>query len=106
MFSWLEEARIGYDLSMAAKVVLNREVQEAVPVLVYRAPNICDYPARLSVNKLSEYFPRLAEEEYRYILPQDLPNVMARRKSPPDASSARSDLFRQQSGGTTVRRLI
>lgn len=32
LFAWLEEARLGYDISMAANAVLNREVEEALPV--------------------------------------------------------------------------
>lgn len=47
----------------------DQEPGQTVPVLVYRAPNTCDYPARLSVNKLSEHFSWLAEDEYRFILP-------------------------------------
>lgn len=62
----------------------DQEPGQTVPVLVYRAPNTCDYPARLSVNKLSEHFSRLAEDEYRFILPQDLSQVTARRKISPD----------------------
>lgn len=33
LFDWLEQARIGYDIAMAANAVLNREVEEAVPVV-------------------------------------------------------------------------
>jgi len=33
LFDWLEEAHIGYDISMAANAVLNREVEEALPVV-------------------------------------------------------------------------
>lgn len=33
LFAWLEEARIGYDISMAANAVLNREGEEALPVV-------------------------------------------------------------------------
>ena len=33
LFDWLEEARIGYDIAMAANAVLNREVEEALPAV-------------------------------------------------------------------------
>ena len=33
LFNWLEEQRIGYDIAMAANRVLNREVEEALPVV-------------------------------------------------------------------------
>lgn len=33
LFDWLEQARIGYDIAMAANAVLNREVEEAIPVV-------------------------------------------------------------------------